>query len=83
MSEYLDAFDIGAEHWAAMLSDSDARCLLAIFEAIRRVECGTYGMCLNCGSSIDTERLKKQPEIAICVVCAMFASPSLQEATAG
>ncbi len=80
MAGYDDVLEIGAAHWAAMLSDSDARCLLAIFEAMRRVDGGTYGMCLNCGGAIDNDRLKAFPEVAICVVCPMFEFAPIAEA---
>ncbi|MBI5894310.1 MAG: TraR/DksA family transcriptional regulator [Deltaproteobacteria bacterium] len=38
-------------------------------EAIRRLENGTYGVCEDCGSEIDEERLKAVPLAPFCVKC--------------
>ena len=37
--------------------------------AIARVHSGRYGVCEECGSPIDRERLKSHPETAVCVAC--------------
>lgn len=65
-------YPIWDEDWVKRLTDQDARQLLAIFEALRRVQFGTYGFCVNCGSTIDLERLIALPEAAVCDVCAQF-----------
>ena len=67
------AFEPRDDEWVRRLSDEDARTLLDIFEAMRRVDRGTYGICVQCGSTIDLERLSARPEAAACQVCAMFA----------
>ena len=69
-------YPIWDEDWVKRLSDDDARQLLAIFEALRRVQFGTYGLCINCGSPIDIERLQALPEAAACDVCAQFEAAS-------
>jgi RNA polymerase-binding transcription factor DksA len=61
------------DDWVQQLSTDDARQLLSIFEAIRRVDLGTYGLCATCGSVIDRDRLARLPEAAMCDVCAEFA----------
>src|SRR5207245_9443910 len=37
--------------------------------ALKRVEDGTYGTCVECGKSIGQARLKAIPEVATCVSC--------------
>lgn len=66
-------YPIWEDDWVHELTDDDARRLLCIFEAIRRVDLGTYGICVSCGSTIDLERLASSPETALCVVCAQFS----------
>ena len=65
-------YPIWDEEWVKRLTDDDARQLLAIFEALRRVQFGTYGLCISCGSAIDVDRLSALPETAACDVCAQF-----------
>ncbi|MFZ2832138.1 MAG: TraR/DksA family transcriptional regulator [Minisyncoccia bacterium] len=40
-----------------------------ILAATERIEDGTYGYCLCCGSEIDEERLLKHPHVERCVPC--------------
>lgn len=37
--------------------------------ALGRMDRGTYGRCLNCGTSIPLERLRAQPDAEYCHVC--------------
>lgn len=41
-----------------------------IEEAALRVEDGSYGICLRCGSAIVAERLAARPAATVCVRCA-------------
>jgi DnaK suppressor protein len=43
--------------------------LLAVLEALQRIEHGTYGTCADCGSPIPDGRLDARPEAARCVNC--------------
>ena len=38
-------------------------------EALERVDAGTYGRCVDCGSDLPGERLEARPEAARCVDC--------------
>lgn len=38
--------------------------------ALRRVEAGTYGECLECGEKISVARLKFNPSTPLCIQCA-------------
>ena len=41
----------------------------AIDEALKRVEDGSYGKCLQCGKSIPKTRLKALPQAELCIAC--------------
>jgi DnaK suppressor protein len=41
----------------------------AVLEALQRIEDGTYGQCLECGTSIPEARLEAIPFAAYCVNC--------------
>ena len=60
--------------WVKLLTDEDAVKLLRIFEALRRIDLGTFGQCAGCGSMIETQRLAAEPEAPHCEVCATFAA---------
>lgn len=38
--------------------------------ALRRIEAGTYGVCLDCGDTISEARLAVLPDTALCKDCA-------------
>lgn len=40
-----------------------------IDQALERLDAGTYGRCLACGTAIPTERLEAVPWAALCVAC--------------
>ena len=68
--------DIGDEAAASTAKDMnlletarDLSELSAIEEALLRIESGTYGMCDDCGATIDFERLKAQPTATFCIDC--------------
>jgi RNA polymerase-binding transcription factor DksA len=55
--------------------------LRALDAARGRIEEGSYGVCADCGSEIEYERLKAEPEALRCIRCQTlhektFASPS-------
>lgn len=37
--------------------------------ALKRVEAGTYGECVECGDTIKSARLKALPEVETCLIC--------------
>jgi DnaK suppressor protein len=41
----------------------------AIDAALKRIEDGTYGVCVDCGADIGIARLRAAPETARCVSC--------------
>jgi DnaK suppressor protein len=52
----------------AMLSAARARRALVV-DAFRRLENGTYGMCVDCGKEVPAGRLEAKPEAARCLTC--------------
>lgn len=68
--------------WVKLLSDEDAVRLLRIFEALRRIDLGTYGLCAGCGGVIEMDRLQAEPEAHQCEVCAMFSGAPARAAAA-
>ena len=59
-----EAFDLGVA-----MEEREAAELLAIDEALQRIADGSYGLCLQCGTSIPTARLHAQPTATRCVDC--------------
>lgn len=52
------------------LIDHERYVLEGINNALEKVNEGTYGICSNCGSKIDPERLDIIPETTLCANCA-------------
>jgi DnaK suppressor protein len=40
-----------------------------VLAALRRIDLGTYGTCVDCGSIVSEGRLEAKPEAARCVTC--------------
>ncbi|MBI4436002.1 MAG: TraR/DksA C4-type zinc finger protein [Candidatus Omnitrophica bacterium] len=51
------------------LASSEQRVLHEIDEALKRIEEGTYGDCLDCGKKISQQRLKAVPYTTYCITC--------------
>ena len=72
-------FDIGDEGDRAdterthevsiLLSVRDKEKLLAIDEALERLDEGTFGVCEECGDEIGAARLKAMPLAKLCIPC--------------
>jgi len=48
---------------------TEQKILYSIDEALKRVQDGSYGRCLQCGKSIPKTRLKVLPQADLCIVC--------------
>lgn len=44
--------------------------MVALEMALRRLEAGTFGECLDCGEDIAVKRLEIDPAAALCISCA-------------
>ena len=56
-------------HIHLKLKQTDAKILIAIEEAIQRVEAGTFGLCRDCGDQISKARLEAIPWTRVCISC--------------
>ncbi len=68
-----DPADAGAnlsesERSAAVLAVA-RRQRSAVLAALHRIDLGTYGRCVDCGSMVPEGRLEVKPEAARCVAC--------------
>lgn len=70
------------------LRDHTALQIRQIDEALRRIDAGTYGLCVRCGGQIPEERLEAIPETPYCLQCRYrfdkedsFASRPIEELT--
>ncbi len=61
--EVLEGLGMAAQQEVALLNS-----------ALKRIEDGTYGTCLNCESAISAERLEAVPYAPLCKTCARASS---------
>ena len=59
------------------LSDGERNLLMLIDEAFERVKGETYGVCTNCGQSINEKRLKAVPWTQYCIDCQELAEQGM------
>jgi DnaK suppressor protein len=62
-----DARSMGEVAAAEIERDLDE--LRQIDAALRRIDSGQYGVCIDCGASIGAQRLAAQPAVARCTAC--------------
>ena len=51
------------------LGENSEQVLGEIDAALKRIEDGTYGTCVNCGREIPVERLEAYPWASLCIDC--------------
>lgn len=61
------------QHTAALL-DRTLEQIAEIDAALRRLDDGTYGTCVQCGAPVGEERLAARPAAATCVRCARLGA---------
>ena len=68
-----DSLDLASEYGAYQkmeaLSAMDKQRLKSIDSALKRINDGKYGYCLQCGKKIPEGRLRAIPEAVLCVDC--------------
>jgi DnaK suppressor protein len=73
-SRTAESVETSAEEWDARvissLGDTDARALTEVVDALRRLDRGIYGICLECDAPIGAARLDAVPETSLCIDCA-------------
>ncbi len=68
--DYIDyAVSSYAKEFLLSLSEMDRKQLLLVQEALRRIDRGEYGLCLQCGQEIPRKRLEVVPWVRHCVRC--------------
>jgi DnaK suppressor protein len=69
----MDTYDLASESREreihTILNDRDRAKLLAIEDALERIEDGSYGKCEECGADIAEGRLVALPFTRLCVTC--------------
>jgi RNA polymerase-binding protein DksA len=65
--------DLGSDNFeqefALGLIESEEVALREIDEAIKRIDEGTFGICVNCSKKIPLARLKAKPHAKYCIEC--------------
>jgi DnaK suppressor protein len=51
------------------IRDRERKLIVKIWEALERIDKGTYGICETCGSEISIKRLKARPVTTQCIDC--------------
>lgn len=71
--EVLDFKDMALEESRAVVDEAQAQHALDELQQIRaarrRLDEGSYGLCLDCGDAIDERRLATVPTTAYCLAC--------------
>jgi RNA polymerase-binding transcription factor DksA len=62
------------------LGEQELRSLQRITDALHRIDEGTFGRCIACGSHIDDARLRALPETPHCSECAEHLENPLPDA---
>jgi DnaK suppressor protein len=55
------------------LGENSEQMLADIDAALRRIDDGTYGICVNCGEQIPVQRLEAYPAASLCIDCKRHA----------
>ena len=53
----------------------DRALLASVDAALKRINEGTFGHCLNCGQEINTKRLEALPWVRYCITCQELIEP--------
>ena len=51
------------------LASKDRKSLYELEDALKRIDDGTFGVCLDCGCLISKTRLKVVPQARLCIKC--------------
>lgn len=64
-----DGTDAFERQFALNIASSENEVVFEIDEALSRIEQGTYGICEQCRSAIEIDRLKALPFVKMCIKC--------------
>lgn len=51
------------------IKDRERKLISKVYEALKKIEDGTYGICESCGDSIGVKRLMARPVTNLCINC--------------
>lgn len=63
------ASDVENVNEQALMLDDTRREREQVLDAKRRLDEGTYGVCVDCGRPIDDQRLEARPQVERCLAC--------------
>lgn len=63
--------DAQEQEQAFLFAFREGRYVYHLDEALRRIDEGTYGICVECGQPISKERLEAVPHARLCIKCKM------------
>lgn len=66
----------GNDATLAGIAESAEAELVAIDQALRRLDTGEYGICRRCAAPIEADRLRAVPYAVTCIVCAHDRGPA-------
>jgi DnaK suppressor protein len=73
-SDFIDGVQHAAERELAIRNlDRDSSLLRNVRAALRRIEDGSFGVCLHCEEDISPKRLAAMPQTAFCIHCQEIA----------
>jgi DnaK suppressor protein len=79
-SDEMDRIQLGQERDRAIDHlDRNAKLQRAVRAALARIDCGTFGICLDCEEDISLRRLAAVPWTALCIVCQEAADSSVEQ----
>lgn len=82
-NEMPDPVDLAAQAFSKnvilALSENETRQLAMIDEALRRIEDGDYGECINCGNEINEKRLNAVPWARYDIACQELVEQGMLE----
>ena len=64
-----EALSISHEKLQSSVEKTEIDELNLISQALKRIESGEYGVCIDCSKSISNKRLQHSPFAARCIVC--------------
>jgi len=59
--------------WAMSSLERNSNWLREVRTALRRIDAGTFGICIGCDENIDPKRLAAVPWASACIVCQQAA----------
>jgi|688.fasta_scaffold77252_4 DnaK suppressor protein len=51
------------------IKDRERKLISKVYEALKKIEEGTYGVCESCGEAISVKRLMARPVTTLCINC--------------